>query len=60
MTLILSDMEKNTIFVLTLQFGFHGDVRETAQDGHDLIVLLLSQETQHAASVRVLEAHEVL
>lgn len=45
---------------LTLQFGIHGDVREAAQHGHDLIVLLLPQETQHAASVRVLKTHQVL
>ena len=45
---------------LTLQFRIHGYVREAAQHGHDLIVLLLPQETQHAASVRVLETHKVL
>lgn len=44
----------------TLQFGIHGDVREAAQHSHDLIILLLPQEPQHAASVRVLETHQVL
>lgn len=48
------------ILGLTLQFGIHGDVREAAQHSHDLIILLLSQETQHAASVGVLETHQVL
>lgn len=48
------------ILGLTLQFGIHGDVREAAQHCHDLIVLLLPQEAQHAASVRVLETHQVL
>lgn len=45
---------------LTLQFGIHGDVREAAQHSHDLIVLFLSQDTQHVASVRVFETHQVL
>lgn len=45
---------------LTLQFGIHGDVREAAQHGHDLIVLFLPQEPQHAAPVGVLETHQVL
>lgn len=45
---------------LTLQFGIHGDVREAAQHSHDLFILLLPQETQHAASVRVLKTHQVL
>ena len=44
----------------TLQFGFHGDVREAPQHGDDLIVLLLDQEAQHAASLRVLQTHQVL
>lgn len=48
------------ILVLTLQFGIHGDVREAAQHSHDLIILLLAQEPQHAASVRVFETHQVL
>jgi len=48
------------LFGLTLQFGDHGDVREAAQHSKDLIVLLLPQETQHAASVGVLEADQVL
>lgn len=45
---------------LTLQLDIHGDVREAAQHSHDLIVLLLPKETQHAASVRVLQTHKVL
>ena len=44
----------------TLQFGFHGDVREAPQHGDDLVVLLLDQEAQHAASLRVLQTHQVL
>lgn len=48
------------ILGLTLQFGVHGDVREAAQHRQDLVVLLLPQETQHAASVRVLETHQIL
>lgn len=44
----------------TLQFSIHGDVREAAQHSHDLVILLLPQEPQHAASVRVLETHQVL
>lgn len=48
------------ILGLTLQFSIHGDVREAAQHSHDFIVLLLPQETQHAASVRILETHQVL
>lgn len=36
---------------LTLQFDTHGDMWEAAQDSHDLIVLLLLQRSQHAASV---------
>lgn len=43
-----------------MQFDIHGDMREAPQDSHDLIVLLLPQDAQHAASVGVLEAHQVL
>lgn len=49
-----------SVLVLTLQFGIHVDVREAAQHSHDLVVLLLPQEAQHAASVGVLETHQVL
>lgn len=48
------------ILGLTLQFSIHCDVREAAQHSHDFIVLLLPQETQHTASVRILETHQVL
>ena len=48
------------ILGLTLQFGIHSDAREAAQYRQDLIILLLPQETQHAASVRVLQTHQVL
>lgn len=44
----------------TLQFGIHCDVREAAQHSHHLVILLLPQESQHVAPVRVLETHQVL
>lgn len=44
----------------TLQFGIHCDVREAAQHGHDLVILLLPQDSQHVAPVWVLETHQVL
>lgn len=56
----LVSWRREGLCALTLQFSIHGDVREASQHSHDFIVFLLPQETQHAASVRILETHQVL
>lgn len=46
--------------LLTLKFGFHGNVGEASEDCYNLVILLLSQKPQHVPPVRVLQTHQVL
>lgn len=53
-------MSIQTLLKPTLKFGFHVDIGEAPEDRHDLIILLLPEESQHVSPVRVLQTDQIL